>query len=305
MVGHLISWPVVILIIVFLFLRQIRELLPSLRHARFGENVELDFREKIEELEERADQIQLPPPSDEEQSTPSPRTEAERRLEETQRLIEEHQQRLEEAQRQQEEAQRLVEERLEKIEEARQRGEEAWRQASEQAEEDQQRLEDVQEEVRRQEEETQRLIEERLEQIEEAQRQQEEAEEVVAQRRREYQERRRLGMLYLLANTNPSSAVLEAWRDVEVEAMKLAERTDIFPTSRRRTALNVFKALHNSGVIDSDVAAIADQLRQLRNKAAHHPEPDISTEDAWEYIDVAERVGEYLRRLSRSEGTQG
>src|SRR5215207_5608763 len=251
MAEHLISWPVAVLTIVFLFLRQIRELLPSLRHARFGDSVDLGFGPQVEELEERAEQAQLPPPPDEEQPTPSPRTEVERLQEEAQRL------------------------------------------------------EEVREEARRREVEAQRQIEEHQQRLEEAQRQAREAEEVVAQQIREYQARRRLSMLYLLANTNPSSAVLEAWRDVEQEAMKLAERTDIIPPSRRRTALNVFRALHSSGVIDSDVAAIADQLRQLRNEAAHHPEPNISAEDAKEYIDVAERVAEYLRRLYRSEGAEG
>src|SRR5215207_469499 len=301
MAEHLISWPVAVLTIVFLFLRQIRELLPSLRHARFGDSVDLGFGPQVEELEERAEQAQLPPPPDEEQPTPSPRTEVERLQEEAQQLEEIR----EEARRREVEAQRQIEEHQQRLEEARQQGEKIRQQAREQAEEHQQRLEEVREEARRREVEAQRQIEEHQQRLEEAQRQAREAEEVVAQQIREYQARRRLSMLYLLANTNPSSAVLEAWRDVEQEAMKLAERTDIIPPSRRRTALNVFRALHSSGVIDSDVAAIADQLRQLRNEAAHHPEPNISAEDAKEYIDVAERVAEYLRRLYRSEGAEG
>ena len=38
-----------------------------------------------------------------------------------------------------------------------------------------------------------------------------------------------------------------------------------------------------------------DELRHLRNRAVHEPEPDISTEDAIEYITSAERAAEYLR----------
>ena len=45
-------------------MRQIRELLPSLRHARLGNNVALDFRQEVEEVEEKANQAQLPEPAD-------------------------------------------------------------------------------------------------------------------------------------------------------------------------------------------------------------------------------------------------
>ena len=108
-------------------------------------------------------------------------------------------------------------------------------------------------------------------------------------------------MLYSLATTHPPSAVVQAWLEVEQEAAELAERTDLFPTSRPRSALNIFRALLSRGVIDADVAGIADELRRLRNRAVHEPQPEITTDDAIEYIDVAQRVAEYLRRLKRSE----
>ena len=245
--GQLLSWPVAILVIVLLFLRQIRELLPSLRHARFGDNVELNFGQQVEELEQKVEQAQLPKPKEEEPTT-SPRTEAELQVNEAQRQLEE-----------------------------------ARREAQQAAKEAQPVVAEAQQAVRKAE---QQLAQKRRE----ARRQLEEA-----------QERQRLSMLRLLADTHPSSAVLQAWREVEQEVMKLAERADIFPASRQRTSFNVFRALHSRDVIDPDVAAVADQLRRLRNEAAHGRNQDISSEDAKEYIDIAERIAEYLRRLYTSD----
>jgi multidrug efflux pump subunit AcrA (membrane-fusion protein) len=266
-VGHLISWPVAILIVVLLFLRQIRELLPSLRHARFGDNVELDFREEVERLEERAEQAQLPPPVEEE-PTLSPIAEAEQQAQEVRWEFEEAQQRLVEAQQQVDQ----------QIEDARPDAKKAHQQAIQQAWEAQQ-------------------------QLEEARRKFEEAEQQLAQQRRvaqqqleEAQERHRRSMLYSLADAHPPGSVVLAWQEVELEARKLAERMNIFPTRMGRSASNVFSELRREGVIDADVAAIADDLRHLRNRAVHDPEPNISTEDAKEYIEVAARVAEYLRR---------
>lgn len=327
MTGHLISWPVVILIIVLLLLRQIKELLPSLQHARFGQNVEFDFRQQVEELEEQAEQAQLPPPVEEVRPTPLPTAELEKqqeevrklqevarqRREEAQRLEEEHQQRLEEAirrievarQRQEEIEDAIAheEERQQQIEDARQQRQEEIEEAIAQREQRQQQMEDV----RRQVEENERQVEEARRSVEEARRRREEAEERWAQQQRERQEQidlareqQRLSMLYLLADTNPTSGVLEAWRQVEHEAMRLAERANINRPLWSRNSFHVLRALHDTGVIDANVAEIADQLRQLRNRAAHHPEPDISSDDAKEYIDLAERVAQQLRQSLRS-----
>ena len=58
----------------------------------------------------------------------------------------------------------------------------------------------------------------------------------------------------------------------------------------------VFGTLRSRGLIDDDVAILVLELKQLRNEAVHTPQPDISTADAKEYIDIAERVVEYLRQ---------
>lgn len=233
MMGHVISWPVAILVIVLLFFRQIKELLPSLQHARFG-NTEFDFGGRVEQLEERADQSQLPPPKEEEPTT-SPLMEAEQQIEEARR-------RLAEAERQLAEGQ--LQANQQELAEARRRLAEAER--------------DLEEAV---------------------------------------EERRRQDMLYSLAIRHPPSAVMQAWLEVEQEALELAERIDLFPASRPRSALNIFRALRSRGVIDPDIAGIVDELRHLRNSAVHERQPNISTEDAIEYIEVAERAAEYLRRL--------
>lgn len=188
-VDQIISWPVAVLIIVLLFLRQLRRLIPTLRHARFGGGnyVELDFGEEVEEIEQRADQAQLPTPQVEDERIPLPGTE-------------------------------------------------------------------------------------------------------------EAEERQRREVLYSLAETLPSSAVVEAYKAVEEEAAGLAERADVQLTLKRRPMPHLIRVLRNNDLISDEVAEIADSLRHLRNKAAHLREVNISTEEAKEYVDVAQRVAQYFRQ---------
>lgn len=228
-VDQLISWPVAILAIVLLFMRQLKALLSTLRHFSVGrDSVAATFGEGVEELGERAEQAQLPP-SQEEEFTPLPITEKEQAL--AQKRIAEAERHVAEAKRQEAEAKRQVS---------------------------------------------------------------------VAQ------ERLRRDFLYSLADTYPSGAVVGAWYAVEQEATSLAERVEIFPKGRKRSGSYIFRQLRSRGIIDSDVAAIADDLRVLRNRAAHDPEAEISAEDAREYIEIAERLAEYLRRLCASdEGAEG
>ena len=101
---------------------------------------------------------------------------------------------------------------------------------------------------------------------------------------------------------NPPSAIREAWQDVEREAALLAGRTNALSTHRRRRSMfEIFGALSKRGVISTDVAALANDLMDLHSKAVHDPNSEISTQDAIEYIELAERVAEYLNRLYRSQ----
>ena len=77
---------------------------------------------------------------------------------------------------------------------------------------------------------------------------------------------------------------------VEQEAIELARSHDLLSTPGCMSVFSIFLELRLRGVIDSNILAAIDELRRLRNRAVHEPEPDISTEDAIEYITSAERV---------------
>ena len=104
--------------------------------------------------------------------------------------------------------------------------------------------------------------------------------------------------LVQLAEVSPRSAVLEAWRQVENAAAKaivrsypqLGERDVLSPMDRRNLLKG--KVLHDSEWRQYD------ELRKLRNKAAHSDEFDLRGTPIEAYIDIAVSMA---RRLDAYE----
>lgn len=102
-----------------------------------------------------------------------------------------------------------------------------------------------------------------------------------------------------LAQISPNAAILEAWSDVELAVLELArEKAPDFP--KIKTFTSKLRLLHQIEVIDDQTAALIDDLRALRNLAAH---PDnsvkISTVEAERYGLTALRAASALRELSK------
>lgn len=101
----------------------------------------------------------------------------------------------------------------------------------------------------------------------------------------EYQDQ--FGFLSRLANISPRSAVLEAFRIVETAAAKKAAR--LYPNLESRYARS---PLHLQKMLKGDVLSKNefyqfDQLRKLRNEAAHAEEFDVRGMPVEAYIDLA------------------
>lgn len=101
----------------------------------------------------------------------------------------------------------------------------------------------------------------------------------------EYQDQ--FSFLARLAEISPRSAVLEAFRIVEAAAAKKAART--YPDLESRHAKS---PLHLQKLLKGEVLAKNefhqfDQLRRLRNEAAHTEEFDVKGMPVEAYIDIA------------------
>ena len=104
------------------------------------------------------------------------------------------------------------------------------------------------------------------------------------------------GRALQLIPINPSLAVLEVWWLVEREVRELARRRGV-PDSLidDRFALQVAQALKANGVFTSALASMLNQLRNLRNQAAHGRA--ISEADAREFMALAQRFVDLIRKL--------
>lgn len=105
------------------------------------------------------------------------------------------------------------------------------------------------------------------------------------------------GKFDLLAQISPSAAVLEAWTDIERQLRTLAERNQI-EEKRGRSILYITRFLRSREVLPPRLAGLLDDLRVLRNAAAHpSSERQITLNDARRYKEIADQVGDELQSL--------
>ncbi|AOG12125.1 hypothetical protein [Agrobacterium sp. RAC06] len=96
-----------------------------------------------------------------------------------------------------------------------------------------------------------------------------------------------------LAKLSPSAAVLNAWRDVELELEQSFRNSGLPSQEPRRYAFETARQLHTFGVIDTPTMNIINDLRKLRNRAAHLEE--VSITDAFRFETLARDVVKRLR----------
>jgi len=102
--------------------------------------------------------------------------------------------------------------------------------------------------------------------------------------------------LYHIATVSPRSAVMEAYRLLEVEAIKAIEKA--YPELEDRNIKNqvqVTKMLRDK-VLNSEQYFQLRELRNLRNQAAHHDSFSLTGEPINDYIDLALSITDVLER---------
>lgn len=101
-----------------------------------------------------------------------------------------------------------------------------------------------------------------------------------------------------LAEVSPRSAVLEAWRSVEIASLNAARKI-IGPEFHNKTmTYQTLRAFEKNEKIDRNILGLLRDLRGLRNEAAHAPEFALSKESALEYANATQSVVKYLNSLA-------
>jgi hypothetical protein len=98
-----------------------------------------------------------------------------------------------------------------------------------------------------------------------------------------------------LALAAPAMLVLESWQEIEREARSALTRAGI--QSKNATASGHLMALRSSGLLSDDAYGVIDDLRQIRNEAAHNSKDAVGSKEALQYINAAERAVQALRNI--------
>jgi hypothetical protein len=111
----------------------------------------------------------------------------------------------------------------------------------------------------------------------------------------------------LLTVTAPIGAVVVAWSQLEQEIVSAAHRLLDAPFAALKLTIPGYieQLLHN-GYIDEQTATILNDMRRLRNKAAHRStnEEEIISSEALEYTQLAQRMIQLLSSLQNATNGQ-
>ena len=105
------------------------------------------------------------------------------------------------------------------------------------------------------------------------------------------------GRFATLLDISPSAAVLDTYSVVERALYRVAQRKGLDGEFKRTIPTLLAAKLHRLGLIPNDIVPLIDQLREMRNRAAHGAE--ISVTDAVRFREVATRVAAVLRNAAR------
>ena len=102
--------------------------------------------------------------------------------------------------------------------------------------------------------------------------------------------------LYNLADINPRSAILESWLLVETSLSETALRLGFYDDEKiSKSPYYILNKLTSANLISNEIKSIVFKLRDLRNKAVHEIDFDISINQVYDYIRLALRVTRLIR----------
>ncbi len=102
--------------------------------------------------------------------------------------------------------------------------------------------------------------------------------------------------LLQLVNFSTRAAIMEAWLEVEAAATVAASSFwNQPPNNTFRKTPRLGEYLLQCKIIDTKQLEIFNKLKQLRNKAAHAEELNLSEHDARSYIELASELAAHIR----------
>ena len=105
-----------------------------------------------------------------------------------------------------------------------------------------------------------------------------------------------------IAEISPEAAVINSWKEVEIAAMQVA-KSRRYPTYGSRTVQKVIEDLIDDGLLDKGALGLYDNLRVLRNSAAHRSDYSITVSEAIRYIELSLSLANRLQEIANSEST--
>ncbi|MDY6868253.1 MAG: hypothetical protein SVT56_10165 [Chloroflexota bacterium] len=103
---------------------------------------------------------------------------------------------------------------------------------------------------------------------------------------------------YQLVEVSPASAIIEAWKSLEIAAVEKIQELVAEKEKQQRYQRNPFNYLEYSGALTPNEANAIRDMRRLRNQAAHTDEIKISKGDAIEYISLATSISNKIKVIT-------
>ena len=105
------------------------------------------------------------------------------------------------------------------------------------------------------------------------------------------------------AEVAPRHVVLECWREVEAAVIRAAHKSSAGQKLQHaRASLVAAQALLDSGQIGNAEFQVFTILKNLRNRAAHERDFELSRDDAIEYADTTRWLVRVLEEVSKRRG---
>lgn len=99
---------------------------------------------------------------------------------------------------------------------------------------------------------------------------------------------------------HPHFAVIEAWRAIEAEISGLMQVIDPTIPSHEINVFRSLRMLRKTELVSFDILELLEDLRRIRNAAVHDKEPNITNGQALEFLSIASRVEDALKRARGS-----
>lgn len=100
------------------------------------------------------------------------------------------------------------------------------------------------------------------------------------------------------AIVHPRAAVLEAWMELEEKAIGAAFSRGVLKPTARRWPEGDIRGLQKAKLLKDQHQIALDQLRELRNQAAHHPDFRPKPDAVLSYVTLAQELGAELDRIA-------